>query len=98
MTKLCIKIHMKSGSAIESAFSLFHGSQYLIAGPVSYTHLDVYKRQSVPWAGIADWSRRVVANRQVLLEKLLLLDLHLDDRVIAVSYTHLDVYKRQGIR
>ena len=28
---------------------------------------------SVPWAGIADWSRRVVANRQVLLEKLLLM-------------------------
>lgn len=39
---------------------------------------------SVPWAGIADWSRRVVANRQVLLEKLLLLDLHLDDRVIEI--------------
>ena len=32
MTKLCIKIHMKSDSAIESAFPLFHGSQYLIAG------------------------------------------------------------------
>ena len=39
---------------------------------------------SVPWAGIGDWSRRVVANRQVLLEKLLLLDLHLDDRVIEI--------------
>ncbi len=39
---------------------------------------------NVPWASISSWRRRVVANRQVLGEKLVLLDAGLDDRVIEI--------------
>ena len=54
-------------------------------GPVSYTHLDVYKRQNIlyyarmalcrPGAFLSLWSRNIGS--------------------ASVSYTHLDVYKRQ---
>ena len=47
--------------------------------PVSYTHLDVYKRQVLAQRG------RRFGERQSLDETAL----------VAVSYTHLDVYKRQ---
>ena len=52
-------------------------------GPVSYTHLDVYKRQVLQHeeqAGEADGDAHA---GQLLVG------------VIPVSYTHLDVYKRQ---
>ena len=48
--------------------------------PVSYTHLDVYKRQIYT---------RIPANRKKSFFK------DIKDRY-AVSYTHLDVYKRQA--
>ena len=63
--------------------------------PVSYTHLDVYKRQgqfralegSKPFIGqvgsveqFAEWKVEMVVA----------------DELIPVSYTHLDVYKRQA--
>ena len=48
-------------------------------GPVSYTHLDVYKRQS-HWQSVMT---PVVNSKCAVL------------RLWAVSYTHLDVYKRQ---
>ena len=50
--------------------------------PVSYTHLDVYKRQ-VP----------VCSNGS---ETWVLVKIHLTS-IQPVSYTHLDVYKRQGL-
>ena len=65
-------------------------------GPVSYTHLDVYKRQLhvgseifplVKTGGLAD----VLAALPPALIKR-----GLDVRV-PVSYTHLDVYKRQNL-
>ena len=49
-------------------------------GPVSYTHLDVYKRQAYTTYGTSR------ANAYKILE----------DSLNPVSYTHLDVYKRQG--
>ena len=56
-----------------------------ILEPVSYTHLDVYKRQFLhvaPPAALQCCSSPVIRR--------------CSQREIAVSYTHLDVYKRQG--
>ena len=57
--------------------------------PVSYTHLDVYKRQYP--------MRRALASTTVkILQERLFKDYGTPVR-IAVSYTHLDVYKRQTL-
>ena len=55
-------------------------------GPVSYTHLDVYKRQASqrPLIGIRF---NFPGENQSMAQ-----------RRSSVSYTHLDVYKRQGER
>ena len=71
---------------------------YLLAGPfftVSYTHLDVYKRQvlHVPVAG-HKLGQVTVARGGDQAEAVEQVKLH---AVGAVSYTHLDVYKRQGL-
>ena len=62
------------------------------AAPVSYTHLDVYKRQApvelVDDVGVVCDLFRRVTQGQIQQRPLL---------VVAVSYTHLDVYKRQGL-
>ena len=61
--------------------------------PVSYTHLDVYKRQTVFRAPIVvkgiepcvkNWKKPITIARHAY-----------GDVYKAVSYTHLDVYKRQ---
>ena len=52
---------------------------------VSYTHLDVYKRQEV-WDALANSIRSI--------DKGHLMTFHPRGRT-TVSYTHLDVYKRQ---
>ena len=65
-------------------------------GPVSYTHLDVYKRQV---HGITRRSSLANTGRiDHLLEKhaVTLHDGDLSDSSSPVSYTHLDVYKRQA--
>ena len=53
--------------------------------PVSYTHLDVYKRQT-PWTGTTRSTPRFggIAGKP-------------SPTAISVSYTHLDVYKRQTL-
>ena len=60
--------------------------------PVSYTHLDVYKRQTQLDV------RNIVCDEEsknVLLEQLYA---EMSDRESQpVSYTHLDVYKRQAL-
>ena len=62
-------------------------------GAVSYTHLDVYKRQ-VP---------RYYENLSVLHENTMPARAYYIpaskrmDNLVAVSYTHLDVYKRQHV-
>ena len=59
--------------------------------PVSYTHLDVYKRQ-------ADESVRYGFIREILsYYRLEYKDENEFIGNLPVSYTHLDVYKRQGI-
>ena len=73
----------------------------MILSPVSYTHLDVYKRQVEKQADTAGSVEAMACDlldniyfefdKDVLTaasEKTL-------DRLAAVSYTHLDVYKRQ---
>ena len=70
-------------SSIELKDPLFF--MIICIGPVSYTHLDVYKRQSL-----------FLFISNLVLARLLSPD---DFGCIAmpVSYTHLDVYKRQFI-
>ena len=54
--------------------------------PVSYTHLDVYKRQD----GIN--TKKLVVNPDEAANIRLMFEMY-----APVSYTHLDVYKRQGL-
>ena len=65
--------------------------------PVSYTHLDVYKRQGVglaaPQIGLP--IRVVVVDLDVLSEDYPEYKGFRKAYINAVSYTHLDVYKRQ---
>ena len=67
---------------------------YAPFAPVSYTHLDVYKRQTRMGAGNA---RFLCADAAEAAQQLLAEGLRPDVVVLdPVSYTHLDVYKRQG--
>ena len=58
---------------------------------VSYTHLDVYKRQGTYYDEKGIQLIATIPSREILLGKLL----GSIQSPIAVSYTHLDVYKRQ---
>ena len=62
---------------------------FTIVKPVSYTHLDVYKRQEQ----IREIERVILL--KVIDNKWMS---HIDDmdQLRPVSYTHLDVYKRQA--
>ena len=64
--------------------------------PVSYTHLDVYKRQEqgYTFAVVLDLSKYFDTLNHEILINLLRKNVK-DERVVPVSYTHLDVYKRQ---
>ena len=69
------------------------------AGAVSYTHLDVYKRQTV--AGYVDETGKVKVQDGSFKEAgfsgpgYMTVDPKDPNVLYAVSYTHLDVYKRQ---
>ena len=73
-----------TGALINLMINLFVGIS-VGANAVSYTHLDVYKRQDVN----IDELLVVTFTRAAASE--------MKERVRAVSYTHLDVYKRQGL-
>ena len=66
--------------------------------PVSYTHLDVYKRQlNIRDSCGSDTCRviiRICLSSRIIIYRLTVLA---EMWVIPVSYTHLDVYKRQGV-
>ena len=73
---------------------MYHGTNL---DPVSYTHLDVYKRQDAAGAAAAGAaaagaaeSDATAANASALVTRP-----SLPEPATAVSYTHLDVYKRQ---
>ena len=57
-----------------------------VRSPVSYTHLDVYKRQVLCVRADGKLRRHCQKGRKRILPH----------GYSAVSYTHLDVYKRQG--
>ena len=71
-------------------------------GPVSYTHLDVYKRQTLV-SGIHavkqdSFPLRLIIGQNALdVAKARLMDIPcaMGFQIVPVSYTHLDVYKRQ---
>ena len=74
----------RPGSGERRASRIFPARPSAAGAPVSYTHLDVYKRQG-----------SISANRKlsrVWRENVALLG----DASGTVSYTHLDVYKRQA--
>ena len=58
--------------------------------PVSYTHLDVYKRQITSSVSLSEFD--VLGNLYVQVSTV-----SSQTGVASVSYTHLDVYKRQGL-
>ena len=55
---------------------------------VSYTHLDVYKRQGEIFEAVWNYKTINIVNKFIATYKN-------SDNEGAVSYTHLDVYKRQ---
>ena len=63
--------------------------------PVSYTHLDVYKRQVYP--NLPIFLPPKATERKIILKKdsLTILGSVFTPPFTPVSYTHLDVYKRQ---
>ena len=73
---------------------------------VSYTHLDVYKRQGVDVIEDNSGTSTIQFGEGIHLNDLTAMKVGDDlfflisgtaDRLVAVSYTHLDVYKRQPI-
>ena len=70
--------------------AVFERNKMMEATPVSYTHLDVYKRQVIVRAGVA------IVHKEHRVREVVLFGVFQKDSLLAVSYTHLDVYKRQG--
>ena len=64
--------------------------------PVSYTHLDVYKRQEDKLVGIGYETDEKTGEHTGI--KITMFDISDSSSLKAVSYTHLDVYKRQAQR
>ena len=64
--------------------------------PVSYTHLDVYKRQDEVCIKADGIDLNDPSQSRLLIGSMLCNDSKITDGVETVSYTHLDVYKRQS--
>ena len=69
--------------------------------PVSYTHLDVYKRQEKYYRMVINLYKEVLLINRVNPDRVLDAQREISNAITtaiitnAVSYTHLDVYKRQ---
>ena len=67
--------------------------------PVSYTHLDVYKRQSPLTAGLIVFLKLYASLSVIAVPSFLNPARATANPIrVPVSYTHLDVYKRQTYR
>ena len=64
--------------------------------PVSYTHLDVYKRQVKDITYVRGFLGRMLFAGDDGAKKVRVLSGGEKVRCMPVSYTHLDVYKRQA--
>ena len=93
---------------IRDSVNEVRGLQTRVHGPVSYTHLDVYKRQGEerratysPFLPISPKTGRVlyVPMKSIDAEAgtITFDDEDGEEITIPVSYTHLDVYKRQYV-
>ena len=63
-------------------------------GTVSYTHLDVYKRQILVYAQSTNKTEKLTLDGIYTVKQIEPQNKSQD--IKSVSYTHLDVYKRQG--
>ena len=82
--------------AMGAVYSLWESNH--CAGPVSYTHLDVYKRQEQERrrAKKAEYNRRYMEKKRRQWKEQQEREKEQQEALESVSYTHLDVYKRQG--
>ena len=88
-----VKVDVYTGLLAEYAHNV--GACTIIKGPVSYTHLDVYKRQAsfrTVWTII---SKNSAAEPDKMHAPALPAPRAFLCFLGSVSYTHLDVYKRQ---
>ena len=86
-------MHQKSGDkAVVDAFGGWDRLQGLLMA-VSYTHLDVYKRQTIKWV-FPSFSRILVPLPIICLNSVIEL-IHSSK---TMSFVILDVYKRQAVR
>ena len=86
-----------AGGRLTEASPIYHR---ILINPVSYTHLDVYKRQVVSQDRFKQWETEWTGLFTLFVIKTLKIDDSSESYMIkwcfiAVSYTHLDVYKRQ---
>ena len=79
----------------DDALSAMRSLKGIGATPVSYTHLDVYKRQVVVSVIQIALYFVVIINAAGVTRKRTIRDHRISPR--SVSYTHLDVYKRQHV-
>ena len=73
-----------------------HLTKFSRSNPVSYTHLDVYKRQVVAgvWKDTVGVVQKLDYGKQTATINV---EMFGRETPVAVSYTHLDVYKRQSL-
>ena len=95
--RLCALAQKGDAAALEAA-SL---TPPTVVVPVSYTHLDVYKRQRLSSAAASPFCASAQSRSCVCFMGVFLLCGRLQDSQQTasqpVSYTHLDVYKRQNM-
>ena len=75
---------------VDEISGVINGAQSVVA--VSYTHLDVYKRQSIQYENNTISIKVIGIYTVINTPKTQVSDGYYKE---AVSYTHLDVYKRQ---
>ena len=85
---MACRVISTAGSSFPATMASYRGFSLSSSRSVSYTHLDVYKRQD-EWG--TWWDEEPGTIKGHLYQQNTLRD------AFAVSYTHLDVYKRQPV-